>query len=162
MRRMNNSPRHFLVQRGVSTRRRKVLDAGNVKKGAPAPSEHHHVPKSSERAHNISLGGNPVTLLCFFGATFDGPWPTKLCSHLVYCGAIMGAGEDWLQLDARPEARRGTPTHACLRGKTHLSLTLSRVTERRRDEKEKRATQYLPNSIIEGTVSQKYIQTAVE
>ncbi|KAL3214741.1 hypothetical protein MRX96_034719 [Rhipicephalus microplus] len=51
-------------------------------------------------------GGNPVTLLCFFGATFDGPWPTKLCSHLVYCGAIMGAGEDWLQLDARPEARR--------------------------------------------------------
>ncbi|KAH7952134.1 hypothetical protein HPB52_019187 [Rhipicephalus sanguineus] len=66
-------------------------------------------------SYTFITGGNPVTLLCFFGATFDGPWPTKLCSHLVYCGAIMGTGEDWLQLDARPGARRAFSTFLALK-----------------------------------------------
>ncbi|KAK8764696.1 hypothetical protein V5799_032699 [Amblyomma americanum] len=60
-------------------------------------------------------GEQPEQLLCFFGATFDGPWPTRLCSHLVYCGASLDASDKWLQLDARPGARRALNSFLALK-----------------------------------------------
>ncbi|XP_077485174.1 uncharacterized protein LOC144095269 [Amblyomma americanum] len=116
---VNSSRRNFLVKKWGTTRLHKVLGAPHAHIPTGTTTRHPHVSKDPHEAHNASSNKNggeqPEQLLCFFGATFDGPWPTRLCSHLVYCGASLDASDKWLQLDARPGARRALNSFLALK-----------------------------------------------
>ncbi|XP_077564490.1 uncharacterized protein LOC144179948 [Haemaphysalis longicornis] len=102
----NGSPIPFFGRKWATAKRRVVLHGPHVNsKRATTPP--HRTTRNPKKEYNPSLGGQyPVQLLCFFGATFDGPWPTGLCSHLAYSGSTLSMGNSWVQLDERPAAQR--------------------------------------------------------